>query len=148
VHGSPSSQLIGTKEHLPVEETQESFVQAELSLQAMGVSGTQLPLVGAHTWGRHLLVAVQTTTTGVLHLVQSGTEVLTQRPFWQAPVMQPSPVLQSMALLVHPIVVSQESIVHGLPSLHEAEMLVKTQPVAGAQESLVQALWSLQVMRA
>jgi len=136
------------KEHLPDVVTQESFVHALVSLQTIGGAGTQLPLAGAHTEGRHWLVTVQTTTIGVLHLVQSGTVVLTQRPFWQAPVMQPSPVLQSMALLVHPIEGVQASIVHGSPSLQEAEMFVKTQPVAGAQESLVQALLSLQVTSA
>jgi hypothetical protein len=51
-------------------------------------------------------------------------------PGWQLPPAHVSPVVQA------------------LPSLHEAVLLVKTQPVAGLQVSVVQTLLSLQTIAA
>jgi hypothetical protein len=152
VHINPSLQVIGAKMHAPFVELQESAVQAELSLQYTGVSGTQEPFTGAHTSGKHLLVTpvVQSTlklVAGSEHFVQSGTVVFTHpEEDTQDPVMQPSPVLQFNGVLVHPMEGLQELIVHASSSWQEEEIFTYWQPVAGTHESLVQALLSLQVI--
>jgi hypothetical protein len=143
VQGSLAVQFMGMLEQTPLE--QESLVHALLSLQSTGVEGTQDPFAGAHTIGKHRLVAAQVTTTGVLHLVQFGTVVFWHWPVpLHEPVIHPSPVLQSTALCAQPEAGLQVSIVQGL--LSSQEIWVCPHPVEAPQVSLVQALWSLQLM--
>jgi hypothetical protein len=149
VHALPSLQFFWTKLQDPLFGLQESMVQLELSLQTTGADGTHEPLTGLHCWGKHGGTPVVQSTfmpvAGLEHLVQAGTVVFTQPvPSTHEPVMHPSPVLQSTFELVHPILGSQASIVHFVPSWHVAEISTLWQPVAGEQVSFVQALLSLQ----
>jgi len=159
----PSLQLRGLPAtHVPPEQTSLT-VQALPSLQGAVLLVKTHPVAGAQVSSVHGLLSLHTSAAPP-----------TQTPAEQVSlVVQALPSLQGAVLLVktHPVAGAQVSSVHGLlslhtsaappthtpaeqvsfvvqalPSLHGAVLLVKTHPVAGAQESSVQTLLSLQVI--
>jgi hypothetical protein len=137
VQASLSLQFLGANTQ-PVAGLHESVVQILLSLQVIGVPPIQTPpeqtspvvqaLLSEH--GAVLLVKTQAPVAG-LH--ESSVQTLLSlhtvgAPDTQTPPEQVSPVVQALL------------------SEHGAVLSVKTQPVAGLHESVVQTLLSLQTI--
>jgi hypothetical protein len=158
----PSLQLRGLPAtHVPPEQTSLT-VQALPSLQGAVLLVKTHPVAGAQVSVVQGLLSLQ-----VIPVPAHTPAVHT------SPEVQALPSLQGAVLLVcvHPVAGLHASSVHtfassqfgaappthtpaeqvslvvqALPSLHGAVLLVKTHPVAGAQESSVQTLLSLQVI--
>ena len=122
---------LGANTH-PLAGSQESTVQALLSLQSTGVLMT--PVAGSHDsivqalWSSALI--------GVLTHPDAGL---------QESVVQALPSLQLTGVLTQPVAESHVSMVQALLSLQLINRNTHW-PVAGSQESVVQALLSLHVI--
>jgi hypothetical protein len=137
VHGLPSSQgwVLFVWTH-PLPGLQLSVVQTLLSSQTVGVPGWQLPPPHAspvvHAFPSSQAVVLLACTHPVAGLHESSVQALLSlqfgvpAPAWQLPPPHASP------------------IVHAFPSSQVFVLFACTHPVAGAQESVVQTLLSLQ----
>jgi hypothetical protein len=143
LHTSPVVQMLPSLQEAallawvqPLPVLQASFVQGLLSLQLGAAPPT-------HTPPAQVSLVVQALPS--LH--DAVLSVWTHPdPESQESSVQPLPSLQFGAAPPWQVPPPQVSlVVHALPSLHDAVLLVKTQPVAGTHVSVVQTLPSLQV---